>query len=538
MFLSRLIVIFAASKPAIMKIILPNKSNGAAAEVIDTRNTHTIVIVGANGAGKTRFTNRLCADLGDAAYRLSVIDALYKSGAPDPEHSMIDRLHAESTLSASEKARPQSRLERLLAIMMSDELVNLLQYKVAVNRGEKVEIAPTRLDRLIHLWSEIIPDNKVLVESGKILFARNDSPDKYNVVRLSDGERAVLYYGAAMLYAPKGAVVVVDSPEMFLHSTTIQSLWNRIEQMRPDCTMVYATHDLEFASSLHNAALVWVQSCDTAASTWQYQIMPDSDDALTGEVYMAIIGARKPVLFIEGDERSIDARLYPLIFRDYSVKSLGSCNKVIEATRTFNDLNGFHHLTAMGIVDRDRRDEGEVSYLRRKNIMVPDVAEIENLLMLEDVIRAVATYKQQNPDKAANSVKRSVLSQFRADLRSQALQHTRHRVKRTVEYRIDGRFADISALEDHINNLVNEIQPRKLYERLCREFHNYLAESDYNSVLRVYNQKSMLSASNVAGLCNLHDKEQYINTIMHILRTESPQAEAIRRAVRKFLQAE
>jgi hypothetical protein len=48
----------------------------------------------------------------------------------------------------------------------------------------------------------------------------------------------------------------------------------------------------------------------------------------------------------------------------------------------------------------------------------------------------------------------------------------------------------------------------------------------------------MLSASSVAGLCNLHDKEQYINTIMHILRTESPQAEAIRRAVRKFLQAE
>jgi hypothetical protein len=520
-----------------MKIILPQKPQGEP-EVIDSRDTHSIVIVGANGSGKTRFANRMCADLGEKAYRLSVIDALYNNSAPDPEHSTIDRLHAESSLSASEKARPQSQLERLLALMMSDELVNLLSYKVAINRGETSQLQSTRLDSLIHLWSEIIPDNKVLIESGKILFARADSKDAYNVVRLSHGERAVLYYGAAMLYAPKGSVVVIDSPEMFLHPTTIQALWNRLEQMRPDCTMVYCTHDLEFASSRRKASLVWVQSCDTSTGTWQYRILPDSEDALTGEVYMAIIGARKPVLFIEGDDHSIDARLYPLIFSDYTVKSLGSCNKVIESTRTFNDLNGFHHLSAKGIVDRDRRDEGEVSYLRRKNIMVPEVAEIENMLMLEDVVRAVASYKGQNPDKVATSVKRSVINQFRADLRSQALQHTRHRVKRTVEYRIDGRFPDIGALEDHINNLVTEIKPRKLYEQFCRDFHSYLAKEDYNSILRVFNQKTMLNVSNVASLCGLQDKVHYINTIMHILRTECPQADSIRKAVRASLLAD
>ena len=84
------------------------------------------------------------------------------------------------------------------------------------------------------------------------------------------------------------------------------------------------------------------------------------------------MGSRKPVLFIEGDGiHSIDARLYPLLFKDYSVKSLGSCNKVIEATRTFNDLTGFD---SRGIVDRDRRDDKEVAYLRGKRIMVPEVA--------------------------------------------------------------------------------------------------------------------------------------------------------------------
>ena len=34
---------------------------------------------------------------------------------------------------------------------------------------------------------------------------------------------------------------------------------------------------------------------------------------------MTLVGVRKPVLFIEGDARhSIDAKLYPLVFKDYT----------------------------------------------------------------------------------------------------------------------------------------------------------------------------------------------------------------------------
>ena len=63
---------------------------------------------------------------------------------------------------------------------------------------------------------------------------------------------------------------------------------------------------------------------------------------------------------------------------------------MIEATRTFNDLSAFHHLDSHGVVDRDRRDANEVGYLRQRKVFVPEVAEIENILMLENVIRAVA----------------------------------------------------------------------------------------------------------------------------------------------------
>ena len=111
--------------------------------------------------------------------------------------------------------------------------------------------------------------------------------------------------------------------------------------------------------------------------------------------------------------------------------------------------------------------------------MVPDVAEIENILMLEEVIRTVAASRGKDENRVFDKVRHAVFSMFRTDLRQQALLHTRHRVKRTVEYRIDGRFTNINMFEQHINSLLDELNPRGLYEKFCREFRRYLETSDY-----------------------------------------------------------
>ncbi|MEE1207517.1 MAG: DUF4435 domain-containing protein [Muribaculaceae bacterium] len=522
-------------------ITLPPRTDGSKPLVLDTNALRTAVVVGANGSGKTRFTDRMCHDLGNKAFRLNVVDALYAERTANAERSDIDRIYAASAVSAFDKERTQTELDRLLAMLMSEELVQLMAYKFqrygADGEKEDHGLPQTRLDRLIEFWQHVFPGNSVLVDAGKLRFTRNDTPDTFAATRLSDGERAVLFYGIAMLYAPQDAVIVVDTPEMFMHPATMQSVWNRLEAMRKDCTIVYTTHDLEFAASRRNTAYVWVRGFDMGAGTWDYEIIPD-ESGLTNEVYLAIVGQRKPVLFIEGDDRSIDARLYPIIFPEYTVKSLGSCNKVIEATRTFNDLNGFHHMRAAGIVDRDRRDDGEVQYLRGKNIMVPDVAEIENMLLLPEVIKAVAASRNVDGIRTAAKVKKSVMAMFRNDLRQQALMHTRHRVKRTLEYRIDGRFKDIGALESHIYDLAREINPRALYEQFCRDFHGYLDNDDFASVLRVYNQKSMLPGCNVATLCGFNNKNEYIASVLTVLAKDTPQAEAARQQIRRALRAD
>ena len=277
---------------------------------------------------------------------------------------------------------------------------------------------------------------------------------------------------------------------------------------------------------------VWVKAFDPERHAWDYEVTPTSQD-LSDALYYEILGSRKPILFVEGDDRhSLDSRLYPLIFPEYTVKPLGSCDKVIESVRSFSDLSSFHRLESRGIVDRDRRSEQEVDYLRRRNIYVPDVAEIENLFMLEGVIRAVARSKHRDENSVAGKVMHNVMTMFTRELKAQALEHVRHRVKRNVEMRIDMKFRSINDVEEHMVDLVREINPRGMYDDLCREFHIYLKNHDYMAVLRVFNYKQMLGDSNVASLCGFHRKDDYLRSVFNILKGDGPEAKAIRHAVK------
>lgn len=512
-----------------MTITLPPRQGAASPKL--PQDLRRLIIVGANGAGKTRFAARMAADMGGRAYGLSALRALYDK--EDGTAGAIGELYRRNCSSGLFSSDIRGDFERVMALLLQEEMVALMRRKfggtATVADGE-----PTKLDKTIGVWQEVFPDNRILVSEGRILIERRDAPGAYAASRLSAGESAVLYYIGALLYAPQAAVVFVDSPELFMHPASMAALWNRLEQLRPDCTFVYTTHDLDFAASRQGATLVWVRGCDPEGGVWSYDVLPP-DTPLSAEIYTALIGARKPVLFIEGDGlHSIDSRLYPLVFRDYTVRSLGSCNKVIEAVRSFNDLTDFHHLSAAGIVDRDRRDEREVAYLRNHNVLVPDVAEVENLFMLPDVVRAVAVAHGRSPERAFGAVRRGLLKLFSSQLEKQALEHTRHRVKGIVEHRVDCRCGSIAELEGHISRLRSIASPREIYDGLCAEFRRYVKSGDYLSILRVFNHKSMLLECRVPERCGLkrNDRHAVPDAALRLLAGSDERAEAVRAAIR------
>ncbi|MBR4846385.1 MAG: DUF4435 domain-containing protein, partial [Bacteroidaceae bacterium] len=516
-----------------MNIRMPDRMNGSASPVLD--GVRQITLIGANGSGKTRFAHWLVDKYKDQAFRISALKALFPSTEKNELSGSIDLLYddAVDTSPFYTKESP-TEFQRLIFLLLHDEFLDLLKFKAKLRLGDgENDIPETKFDKVARMWHEVFPNNKVMRDGGRLLFSNDKSEDTFSELKLSDGEKAVLYYIGAVQYAQPNAIIFVDDPEIYIHHSIMKALWNVIEEMRPDCTFVYNTHDIDFVSSRTENVCIWVRNYDLVHNAWDYEIV-EAGGTLSEQLYFDLLGSRNPILFVEGDaSHSIDSKLYSLIFTEYTVKPLGSCDKVIEATRAFNDLQSFHHLDSHGIVDRDRRSDNEVQYLRDKKILVPNVAEIENILMLEGVVRAVARWCKKNDLQVATKVKAAVMKQFKSDLRKQALEHVRHRMKRMAAVCIDRRFKDIGSLEDHISDLLNELTPRAYYEELCRDFHRYVSSGDYNAVLKVFNEKTMLVNSNVAGLCGLASKDDYIRTVLHILKGESKEANDIREAIKR-----
>lgn len=504
----------------------PRNNNGTPLPFPDTRQ---LTIVGASGAGKTRFMRRLVKNAGDKAFVLSPLGTITGTCADSSIPDLYNNHYAGS------KHNPDavtSDLDRLFDMLMHDEFSYLLSVKSARLLGDQnAEFMPTRLDQLVDVWQRIFPDNQIMREQGRLMFSTGSGDGLVSSIKLSGGERTVLYYVAALLYAPENAMVFVDEPSMFLHPSLLQPLWNAVEGMRPDCTFIYNTSDTEFLSSRTSNICIWVRSHDAERQVWDYTLLPPG--TLPDDLFITLMGSRHPVLFIEGDAKhSIDAKLYPLVFPGCIVRPLGSCNKVIETTRSFCDLKPMHHIDSHGIVDRDRRTEHEVEYLRSRSIMVPEVAEIENIFLLEDVIRIMAERKKKNAEKVIGKVKRTVIQMFSRHHKEQVLQHVRHKMKRDLERRSDARVNNIDALEKHLHSLPETIDVRAQYNHLLQEFRRLIDTGDYAGILRVFNHKPMLPESGVVQLLGFKSKEDYIRSVLDTLKNDTPRAHNMRKAIR------
>lgn len=498
-----------------------------------------LTIVGGSGAGKSRFMEELVRLNYGRAYCLSALSAPFPEREESALPGSIDALYREA---ASQRPYMRtdavSELDKLIYMLFTDEFESLMMAKQSPSaRGGAVRLKATRLDRISQLWERIYPGNRIVFSKGTLMFSTLSGDDLIPADRLSQGERTVLYYAAATLYAMPEAIVVIDSPSLFLHPSVVGTVWNAIEELRPDCTFIYNSVDVDFVSSRTRNVSIWVKNYDAEAQAWEYEVVePGNSDE---EFFIDLVGTRRPVLFIEGDARhSIDARLYPLVFPDCTVRPLGSCDKVIETTRSFNDLRSMHHLASRGIVDRDRRTDQEVDYLRRKQVMVPDVAEVENLFLLEGVVKTMARRRGRNPERLFAKVAREIENEFRHRYDEQALQHVRHRVKREVECRIDARFTCITAMETHLRQLINLLRPRAQYNELRSRFQTMLAEHDFEGILRVFNHKPMLGDCSVAHALGYRNKDEYVAGVISTLKEGSADGEAIRNSIRHCFHAD
>ena len=307
-----------------MEITLPPKND--LSERIVLQNPHNIVIIGANGAGKSRFGEEIEREYPEQTFRISALNSVcIVPDSPDSPNSIARQF--KEAFSEKIGFSNTNGIEQLFCLLQYEEFKTLTEYKERLKNeiGEPSRLQ-TRQNQVI--WEKIFPHSRLLRKPDRLEIISDKCNNPYNALRMSQGERVVFYLIAAALSASPDSILIIEDPEVHLHRSIMSSLWDYIEQERPDCTFVYLTHDIEFATTRTGGIRIWVKSYDADQHSWDYELI-ENQELFPEEVYLELLGSRKPILFIEGtDSSSIDIKLYPGIFSpEYMVKPLGGCSR-------------------------------------------------------------------------------------------------------------------------------------------------------------------------------------------------------------------
>lgn len=401
---------------------------------------------------------------------------------------------------------PLNDFEKLVTLLFSQNYASLLNYEAAQRKtGQLVPVPESLLRDVQTLWETLLPSRKLILLGGEVRATSVADPGKdYPARAMSDGERVIFYLIGQCLCAPQKAIIVVDEPEIHLHKAIQNSLWNAIEKARSDCLFVYLTHDLTFAADRPGTEKVCLTGYENEAFSW-FKVAPQQ--SIPEDVYLEVLGSRKPVVFVEGTYGSHDLQIYQMAYPHFTVKPIGGCAAVISATKTFRALEDMHRLKCFGIVDRDYLDAGQIESYRRAGVFVPTVAEVENLYLVPELIRAVANQLLLDAEAVLQQVTQYVLEEFQRSVPVYAIEAARHRVALGL-----GRFSsdelDIDVYAQSLQTYLNTIDSRAIHAAAIAEAQQLCDAKDYVGVLRVFNKKDLVKAIdrffNIKGSTYVH----------------------------------
>ncbi len=304
---------------------------------------------------------------------------------------------------------------------------------------------------------------------------------------MSDGERVTLYLLGQCLCAPENSVLIVDEPELHLHKSLMDKLWNKVEELCPNKTLVYITHDLDFAASRAGATKLWVQSY--GAGAWSWEEVP-SDEVLPEALVLELIGNRKPILFCEGERGGLDHTIYQLCYPHLHVVPRGGSEKVVEAIRALRANPALHNLSAYGIVDRDVRTDHECEALRSSGVQVLALAEVENLFCLESVVRLAAAKLSLPIDATVLAVAKFLSTTFASELETQIVLHAERRIRYQFSTFVKAS-SDEQGLAKGLADLLAGVNIPTIVAEARSTLSAALTSQDLTQILRVYNRKSL-----------------------------------------------
>ena len=519
----------------------------------------TTIIIGANGSGKTRLAVYLEEQLEEKAHRIAAHRALNLN----PDVNKISELKAKMNLiygaewdGISIAYRKSRRWNNKAPTALLDDFDCLLQYLFAQqnnlavenhqkrNLGEEITNSKAKLDILQEVWERLLPLKKLHITADDIRVSSIgiESAD-YSASEMSDGERAVFYILGQVLSANEGSILIFDEPELHIHKSIISNLWDEIEKLRPDCSFLMITHDIEFAAT--RVAKKYVIRNYYSDPAWDISEIPDIE--LDEQTITLILGSRKPILFVEGEKTSLDMETYRLCYPEWTVIPKGACKDVIQAVSSLRKLNEdmpILNIKCAGIVDRDTRDSSQIQELEEQGIKVLQCSEIENIFSLSSVVHEVLKIEGFNGNELNNKkeqFKGRLLDYIKNDLSDDKLEKF---VVKRIHRRIDNYLKNIdlsntqnsNEMKSKLTSEVVALTDSKINEWISEmkdEIQGCINNQDIDRLLYIYENKGLLNET--ALILKSTRKPDFENWLMRQLKVpNSSILQAIKAVLPKF----
>ena len=235
----------------------------------------------------------------------------------------------------------------------------------------------------------------------------------------------------------------------------------------------------------------------------------DTDAGISDEIRLAILGARRKILFVEGEANSTDCYTYSILYPDVSVIPKANCTEVERAVTGIRNSEELHWVKAYGLIDRDNRQE-EVKQLAERGIFALDCYSVESLYYSGAILDGIAERQSEvSPDIAD-------LPKAKESIIAECLKHKARLCSMLVEKRV--RNAVASRLPTHQSLLENPVHcinfdASSLMSDEKEQFDSLVSNGDTDGLIERYSVATTGALAAAARHLGFHSREKYESAV-------------------------
>jgi len=488
-----------------------------------------IVILGPNGSGKTQLAQKIAQ-----SNQVSAISAQRRTWVDDnlpvqEEQQLRNNVRSQQDRWRQHSWQPTEEINYVLSTLIQDH-TNLLtkRNEEAIESSTPLEpVKDTKLILLQGVWNRLFPKRKLEIGGFFPKVKRLDAaspPPTYQLRQMSDGERTVLYMAARIMTA-EHPVILVDEPELHMHSRLAVQFWDEAERLRPDCRFVYVTHDLNFALSRRRATLLIARSSDTAEILNVEQLPSFIAAEVLGAATLPFY-ARRIFLFEGESGRGFASEFFSAWFDDDETFAIPCGNRdAVCAAVTGLRTVGVVGAEIIGLIDRDFYSDSVLDAVT-KGVTVLPLHEIESVLCDQKAVACVAEHFGKNPGDVWNEFLDGVRRDFRGQtLNSVVARRVRSRVGDLLEGAFNGEqiVADpTQTMDNHSTRLSALDLPAKTTAFFAEESKRVADALDGGGadMLAILPGKHLFSI--LAGVLALKNSSELTNIVVRSLSRKKP----------------